>query len=267
VLEDATAAPEDSREALLAALARPLSLPEGARRLCVVPTGTLAAVPFAALWPDREVVLLPSATVGLLLASCGSGAAEVLAVGASASPLAAPLPGAALEAREVGDESLVDGAATEEALRTRASSRPWRALHVAAHGLIDPDRPLHSALALHPTGGFDGLWTAAEVLDGSVRADLVVLSACSAGAGKDLGAEGTLGFVHAFLVAGACRVIASPWDVDDDATRLLMRRLHAELRAGAPAATALHRGQAALRAEERWSHPAHWAGWQLWGGR
>jgi CHAT domain-containing protein len=61
-------------------------------------------------------------------------------------------------------------------------------------------------------------------------------------------------------------VLASLWDVDDRATSELMRRFHAEWRAGVDASVALLRAQTALRADPRWAHPTFWAAWQVWGG-
>jgi CHAT domain-containing protein len=67
-----------------------------------------------------------------------------------------------------------------------------------------------------------------------LSADLVVLSACNSALGKDLGSEGIVGLPRAFLIAGARRVVASLWKVDDDATAVFMQAFYSRLKKGAP---------------------------------
>src|SRR5262249_26238588 len=55
-------------------------------------------------------------------------------------------------------------------------------------------------------------------------ADLVVLSACETGLGKDAKGDGLLGFSQALIHKGAHAVVLSRWKVDDVATSLLMVR-------------------------------------------
>jgi CHAT domain-containing protein/Tfp pilus assembly protein PilF len=90
---------------------------------------------------------------------------------------------------------------------------------------------LLSGLALaganQPRGDDDGILTAAEVETVNLsKADLVVLSACETGLGRTAGGEGLLGLQRAFQVAGARTVVASLWNVPDEATKLLMVRFY-----------------------------------------
>ncbi len=72
-----------------------------------------------------------------------------------------------------------------------------------------------------------GLLLAAEVETLDLRGvELAVLSACETGLGELAGTEGLLGLQRSFQVAGAETVIASLWEIPDDATRSLMEHFY-----------------------------------------
>jgi CHAT domain-containing protein len=73
-----------------------------------------------------------------------------------------------------------------------------------------------------------------------------------------------MGLVRAFLVAGAARVLASLWPVDDAVTAVFMDHFYAALQRGLSPAQALGDAQTAVAC--RHPHPAFWAGFVLFGG-
>ena len=157
-----------------------------------------------------------------------------------------PLPrlaGARREARAIAAlfppervDLLEGAAASEERLVSLAPSA--QILHLAAHGLPNDEEPLGSRLALAASAGADGLWTAREALELRLRAELVVLSACSGGGGAIFG-EGALGFGHALLGAGAQSVLASLWPVPDEVAAYQVERFFRELVRGSNRSAAL----------------------------
>ena len=75
-----------------------------------------------------------------------------------------------------------------------------------------------------------------------------------------------MSFTHAFLYAGANRVLATLWSVDDQATAEFMRHFYtALLTKQRTPAEALADARQALRKIPRYSHPWYWAAFVLHG--
>jgi len=164
----------------------------------------------------------------------------------------------------------------EEATEERAKSlgKEPKIVHFACHALLNDRFPLDSALALtipqRPGEGQEnGLLQAWEIFE-SVRldADLVTLSACESGMGKEMGGEGLVGLARAFQYAGARSVLASLWPVQDDASAALMVRFYGYLRTGRTKDEALRQAQVDAihdAARGATARPLDWAAWKLIG--
>jgi CHAT domain-containing protein len=112
----------------------------------------------------------------------------------------------------------------------------------------------------------DGFLSAPEVARLKLPAELVVLSACQTGLGREMRGEGLVGLTQAFFQAGARRVVVSYWNVQDLATAELMARFYQELLGKRlPPAAALRAAQLSIRSEDRWKPPYFWAGFVLHG--
>ncbi|MEW6734382.1 MAG: CHAT domain-containing protein [Acidobacteriota bacterium] len=85
--------------------------------------------------------------------------------------------------------------------------------------------------------------------------------------GKELRGEGLIGLTRGFMCAGAKRVVASLWDVNDVATSELMRRFYQALlkEERIHPETALRKAQLTLLKSKRFSSPYYWAGFTLQG--
>ncbi len=181
--------------------------------------------------------------------------------------------------------------ATEDQARVDVRDAHW--IHFATHGFalsyvpefaVDP---MDSFLALSL---FDedelkqrqlkhnGLLQAWEIVDLKLAADLVVLSACQTAIGEDRGGDGLISLSRAFQVAGARSVLASLWAVNDQSTAELMIRFYKHLLAGKSKDVALQEAQKEFIAGpieivgedgktvlHDFSHPYHWAAFQLIG--
>ena len=68
------------------------------------------------------------------------------------------------------------------------------------------------------------------------------------------------------MYAGAPRVVASQWKVDDWATAELMKQFYrGMLKDGMRPAAALRAAQVAMSKQKRWQAPYYWAGFVLQG--
>jgi CHAT domain-containing protein len=174
--------------------------------------------------------------------------------------------------REVaGSESLVATGfdATPENLAAADLSK-YAILHFATHGILDTKRPEYSGLFLsmvnrsgQAQNGFLGL---PDIYRLRAPVDLVVLSACRTGLGKDVRGEGLIGLTRGFMYAGASSVVASLWKVEDEATAELMKRFYTNmLQRGMTPSAALGAAQNSIRQEPRWRSPHYWAAFTLQG--
>ena len=154
-----------------------------------------------------------------------------------------------------------------EAGRTTAMSAElseYRYLHFATHGYLDSERRGLSALVLSLVDeqgkAQDGFLRAHEIYNLNLPAELVVLSACQTGLGKEIKGEGLWGITRGFMYAGAARVVVSLWSVNDQATSELMAKFYQKmLKEGHSPAAALRAAQVEMWKQKQWQSPFYWA--------
>ncbi|MEW6736617.1 MAG: CHAT domain-containing tetratricopeptide repeat protein [Acidobacteriota bacterium] len=148
--------------------------------------------------------------------------------------------------------------------------RSYRIVHFATHGLLNNDHPDLSGLLLSMVNEKGerqlGFLSTKDVYNMELLADLVVLSACQTGLGKEIKGEGIVGLTRAFIYAGAPRVIVSLWNVNDRATAELMKHFYKKLLTENKSPTAaLREAQIEMQETPQWNHPYFWAGFVLQG--
>jgi CHAT domain-containing protein len=163
----------------------------------------------------------------------------------------------------------VDFVASRETATSDALS-DFRILHLATHGLLNSRHPELSGLVLslfdEQGTPRDGFLRVHEIYNLRLNADLVVLSACQTALGKEIRGEGLIGLTRGFMYAGAARVVASLWSVEDRATAELMKRFYrGMLSKGMRPAAALREAQISLLSEKGWEAPYYWAAFTLQG--
>lgn len=169
-----------------------------------------------------------------------------------------------------GEGTLVLDFAANRASVTSGLLAQYRIVHLATHGLLNSDYPELSGIVLslvdHRGEAQAGFLDLSEIYNLKLSADLVVLSACQTALGREIKGEGLIGLTRGFMHAGAPRVVASLWQVDDAATANLMREFYkAMLVEGMRPAEALRAAQMRTWTNDPDLSPYFWAAFTLQG--
>jgi CHAT domain-containing protein len=143
-------------------------------------------------------------------------------------------------------------------------------VHFATHGLVNSENPGLSGILLSmvdENGTHQpGFLRLDDIYNLELPVELVVLSACSTALGKEIRGEGLVGIVQGFMYAGAKRVVASLWKVDDYATGELMSRFYRQmLEQKRSPAGALRQAQIEMWRKREFRQPFYWAAFVLQG--
>jgi CHAT domain-containing protein len=168
-----------------------------------------------------------------------------------------------------GREQALDFAASR-ATATSPNLAQYRMVHFATHGLLNNVHPELSGvvLSLFNQNGEDqdGFLRLHDIYNLNLPAELVVLSACETGLGKDVQGEGLVGLTRGFMYAGAKRVVVSLWNVNDSATAELMTKFYQQmLEKGVNPVAALRAAQLEMLKTQAWKAPYYWAAFVVQG--
>jgi CHAT domain-containing protein len=186
------------------------------------------------------------------------------------------LPGTRLEAGQIlalvpqSESKQAFDFAASRATATASDLAQYRFIHFATHGFLNSLHPELSGIVLSMVDeqgkAQDGFLRANDIFNLKLPAELVVLSACQTGLGKEIKGEGLVGLTRGFMYAGAPRVVVSLWSVSDAGTAELMTRFYrAMLKDKMRPAEALRTAQVSLLKEKRWEQPFYWAAFTLQG--
>ncbi|HBL58409.1 MAG TPA: hypothetical protein DDZ80_07790 [Cyanobacteria bacterium UBA8803] len=153
---------------------------------------------------------------------------------------------------------------------TKPDLAQYQIIHLATHGLLDPVNPELSGivLSLYDQKGQsqDGFLRLHDIFNLNLPAELVVLSACETGLGKDVKGEGLVGLTRGFMYAGARRVVVSLWSVNDVATSEVMAKFYQKmLQEGENPVSALRAAQLEMWHSGQWQSPYYWAAFTVQG--
>jgi CHAT domain-containing protein/tetratricopeptide (TPR) repeat protein len=232
------------------------------RRMVIIPHRFLCHLPFDVLLgpagylaEEHIISFAPSVRAyGLAVSRKVRRSGTSLIIGTAAPDL----PAITGEVRSVADKLPNCTVAVDRSLaEVRPALEEAAFVHIASHGIFRSDNPAWSLLKL----GSDVL-TPADLLDLRLNAELVTMSACSTGQTYVRGNE-VQGFVRAFLQLGVPSVIGSLWDVNDQATSMLMSSFYSRIPDSPDIAENLR--LAMLDVKDTFEHPHYWGGFILIG--
>ncbi len=153
---------------------------------------------------------------------------------------------------------------------TNSVLNQFRIIHFATHGFVNYENPDLSGIVLslfnkkgEPIAGYLRL---GYLFNLDYPAELIVLSACETGLGKNVSGEGLIGLTSGLMYAGGKRLVVSLWNVNDAGTSVLMQEFYKEmLQQNKTPANALRAAQKKLWENREWRSPYYWAGFTLQG--
>ena len=153
---------------------------------------------------------------------------------------------------------------------TSSKLNQFRILHFATHGFVNDANPELSGIVLSLVNqqGKDirGYLRLGDLFNLDYPADLIVLSACETGLGKEIRGEGLVGLTRGLMYAGAERLMVSLWKVSDEGTAVFMQEFYKEmLQNGKSANEALRVTQLKMWKQEKWRNPNYWAAFAFLG--
>ena len=151
----------------------------------------------------------------------------------------------------------------------KADLSKYHHLIFATHGILDNTVPWirEPALVLTQVGnpdGYDGFLTMSEVMGLKLGAEMVTLTACETGVGKNVSGEGVMGMGRAFQYAGAGNVLVSLWSVAETSTTKLTTAFFKHLKEGNKPLRAIRLARSDIR-RQGYEHPFYWASFILFG--
>jgi CHAT domain-containing protein/Flp pilus assembly protein TadD len=255
----------------------------GKKRVVIVADGALQRLSFETLpspmnparyWiEDQEICLSPALALYLSQPERPRAIQSMLLVGHpnyDSSDLP-NLPGAVAELATIQShfldrrlDMLTGGSATRSRF-LKAQIQQYDVIHFATHVVVNDYSPLSSSVMLSPEQGPQPSRVTAQdfMVEDLSKVELVTLSACSSAGTHSYNGEGLTGLAWAFLWSGAHHVVASLWNVDDQATAQLMDAFYAHLSRGETPVQALRQAKLKLiRSEGRYRKPYYWGAFQ-----
>ena len=187
----------------------------------------------------------------------------------------ASLPETRTEVKSIGDlfgehdylyDIFVDKTSNVSELKS-AKMYGYKFIQLATHGFLNDEQPKRSGLVFYNSvdSDHDGILYTGDIYNLNLNADLLVLSACESGLGKEVKGEGILSLIRSFLYAGADNIVVSLWQAAGPSTSVLMTYFYKNILAGMNYSSALRKAKLDIIQEGLYSYPFEWSPFVLVG--
>ncbi|SDG90958.1 CHAT domain-containing protein [Winogradskyella thalassocola] len=237
--------------------------------LIIIPDGAIHYLPFEALILGQNMPLVSYASSLLLYQEQKkiTSTFNDVKIGAfSASNITSKLPKALPEINAI--LNIFNGVAYFNASKKEFENKAndFNVLHLAMHSKIDEVHPEFSSLSFY--GEDDNQLFISELYNETLKANMVVLSACDTGSGFYENGEGVISLSRAFNYAGIPSTVMSLWKVDDEATATIMTYFYEHLKRGESKDEALKNAKLDYlenTEDDLLKHPYYWSGFVITG--
>lgn len=141
------------------------------------------------------------------------------------------------------------------------NSTGYDIIHLAVHGIGDQEVADNSRLIFRGDSTDSEALYAFEIYNLKLDADLMVLSACESGIGRNQTGEGMFSIARAFTYAGCPSLVISRWRVNDTFTAEIMTEFYETLNHGESISSSLRHAKLKFlkESDDLIAHPSNWS--------
>lgn len=247
--------------------------------LMVIPHGDFNSFPFELLPLNSGQLLLEDKAVGyqyscrfikpvwktvnqasLLAFAPFSGIAKENAKGFSL------LPGSEREIQNLQGEQFLGNKGTKQVFLEKASKS--KMIHLATHAVASSEDPNEAFIAFYPEEDEFRMFAPELAFQNLEGVELVYLSACETGSGKQSSSEGLISLARSFAIAGADQLVISQWVSEDQVSGYLSLRFYHHADEGNTYSNSLRLAKLDLLADPKMAqfhHPFYWTNYRIIG--
>lgn len=176
------------------------------------------------------------------------------------------LPGAEGEIKALGGQQFVGEKGRKRVFLEKASNS--KIIHLATHAVASSEDPNEAFIAFFPEEEEFRMFAPELAFQNLEGVELVYLSACETGSGKQSSSEGLISLARSLAIAGADQLVISQWVSEDQVSEYLSSRFYHHAEKGNSYSNSLRLAKLDLLDDPKMSqfhHPFYWTNYRLIG--